>query len=122
MKEERITTEISIDPIQRRQIQLIQLEMLIELDRICKEHHIVYRLIGGTLIGAVRHKGFIPWDPDLDVSMDRKDYNRFFEICKTELDTERFFCKNGEQTLIIDGIMLGCLEKILNLLELGMKE
>ena len=91
MKEARVKTDIIITPEQRRQIQLIQLEMLIEIDRICRKHHIAYRLIGGTLLGAVRHKGFIPWDPDADISMGRTDYNRFFEICKTELDSERFF-------------------------------
>lgn len=91
MKEDRVTTEIIITLEQRRQIQLIQLELLIEIDRICRKHHIVYRLIGGSLIGAVRHKGFIPWDPDVDISMNRADYNRFFEICKDELDTRRFF-------------------------------
>lgn len=91
MEEARIKTEIIISPEQRRQIQLIQLEVLIEIDRICRKHNIVYRLIGGTLLGAVRHKGFIPWDPDADISMNRYDYNRFFEICKEELDTKRFF-------------------------------
>lgn len=91
MKEDRVKTDIIITPEQRRHIQLIQLELLIEIDRICRKHHIVYRLIGGSLIGAVRHKGFIPWDPDADVSMSREDYNRFFEVCKEELDSKRFF-------------------------------
>ncbi|WP_433944319.1 LicD family protein [Paenibacillus sp. SN-8-1] len=91
MKEARVKTDIIITPEQRRQIQIIQLEMMVEIDRICRKHQIAYRIIGGTLIGAVRHKGFIPWDPDLDISMDREEYNRFFEVCRDELDTSRFF-------------------------------
>jgi lipopolysaccharide cholinephosphotransferase len=91
MKEKRVRTDIVITPGQRRHIQMIQLEILIEIDRICRKHHIEYRLIGGSLIGAVRHKGFIPWDPDADISMNRADYNRFFAICREELNQQRFF-------------------------------
>lgn len=52
-----------------RQLQIIQLEILLELDRICKKHDIQYSLVYGSLLGAVRHKGFIPWDDDMDVFM-----------------------------------------------------
>lgn len=58
-----------------------------EIDRICRLHSIKYYLCGGTLLGAVRHKGFIPWDDDLDIVMPRDDMNRFIEICKTELNS-----------------------------------
>ena len=74
-----------------RQLQLIELEMLIEVDRICRKCGIKYTLDGGTLIGAVRHNGFIPWDDDLDVTFVHEEYEKFYEACKTELDTERFF-------------------------------
>jgi lipopolysaccharide cholinephosphotransferase len=66
-------------------------EILIELDRLCKKHAIEYGLDGGTLLGAVRHKGFIPWDDDLDVVMTRENYNRFRDIALKEMDSKRFF-------------------------------
>lgn len=56
-----------------------------EVIRICDMHHLTYYMIGGTLLGAVRHKGFIPWDDDLDLVMPRKDFQRFIQFAKTEL-------------------------------------
>ena len=62
---------------QIKKIQEIELQNLKVLDDVCKKLNIEYFLYGGTLIGAVRHKGFVPWDDDLDIAMDRKDYMRF---------------------------------------------
>lgn len=77
-----------------RKLQLIELEILIELDRICRKYDIEYFLIAGTLLGAVRHKGFIPWDDDVDVAMKREEYERFCEVWKKEHSSERFFLQN----------------------------
>ena len=68
----------------RRQ-QLVMLDMVKELDRICRKHGIPYFLYGGTLLGAIRHNGFIPWDDDLDVGLMRKDYQRLMKILPQEL-------------------------------------
>ena len=76
-----------------RQVQLTQLEILIEVDNLCRKHDIQYFLTSGTLLGAVRHKGFIPWDDDIDIGMHRKDYDRFLEIANKELD-EKYFCQS----------------------------
>lgn len=56
-------------------------ELYKEIDAICREHNIEYQLAGGTLIGAIRHRGFIPWDDDMDITMTRKHWNKFLQVC-----------------------------------------
>ncbi|MDO4276684.1 MAG: LicD family protein [Eubacteriales bacterium] len=68
-----------------RDLQLVELEILKEFLRICNKYHLRYYALGGTLLGAVRHKGFIPWDDDVDVGMPRTDFIRFEEIVQKEL-------------------------------------
>ena len=72
------------------QHRAVLLELLVEFDRVCKKHNIPYMVFCGTALGAVRHKGFIPWDDDLDVTMLRPDYQRFMEVAPSEL-TEKFY-------------------------------
>ena len=72
-----------------RQLQLIQLDLLLALDKVCSKHGIRYMMDGGTMLGAVRHKGFIPWDDDIDVAMLREDYERLKSL-KDEFDPS--FC------------------------------
>lgn len=87
-----------LSPQELRRLQLIELELLLELDRICRKNGIRYTIIGGTLLGAVRHEGFIPWDDDADVGMLRSDYETFIKACDTELDQERFYFQERFQT------------------------
>lgn len=68
-----------------RKLQLKELEILKVFQEVCKRHNLRYFAIGGTCLGAVRHKGFIPWDDDIDVAMPYEDYTKFLEIAKSEL-------------------------------------
>lgn len=69
---------------QIKEIQRVLLMMLEDIDKLCRNNGIEYILIGGTAIGCVRHKGFIPWDDDVDIAMTRKDYEDFLKIIKKE--------------------------------------
>ena len=93
-----MTREIRPDASQLREIQLTELEMLGELDRICRKNDIPYVIIAGTMLGAVRHGGFIPWDDDVDVAMLREDYLRFRTACGKDLDSLRFEFQDAEVT------------------------
>jgi len=63
----------------------VELNNLVEFQRICKKLGLTYYAICGTLLGAIRHKGFIPWDDDIDVGMPRKDYELFLELAPKEI-------------------------------------
>ncbi len=81
-----------------RQIQLIHLEMIIELDRICKKSGIKYCLVGGTALGAARHGGCIPWDDDADIGFLRSEYEKFRNACEAELDKSKFYFQDHRNT------------------------
>ena len=74
-----------------RQCQLVMLRMLKIFDFLCAKHQIKYFLTGGSLIGAVRHQGFIPWDDDLDIGMTRDNYEKFIQYAAAELPDDIFF-------------------------------
>lgn len=77
----------------RKKIWNKEIELLLEVDRICKKNDISYVVAYGTMIGTVRHRGFIPWDDDIDVFMMRPDYMRFMEVATKEIK-EPFFLQN----------------------------
>lgn len=76
--------------VEIKEIQSVLLSLLLEFDDLCKKHKIKYFLGGGTLLGAVRHQGFIPWDDDIDVMMLREDYDRFCALPKEQLPSHLF--------------------------------
>ncbi len=89
---------IQLDEKQLHQLQRVELELLLEADRICRKCGIHYNIIAGTLLGAVRHGGFIPWDDDADIALLRGEYEKFRRACETELDTSRFYFQDHENT------------------------
>lgn len=80
-----------------RKLQLVQLDLLLFVDGLCRQHHLSYSLYAGTLLGAVRHQGFIPWDDDLDICMPRADYNRFLELWP-QVEHSGYILQNKENT------------------------
>lgn len=78
-----------------RKLQLSELDILKKFHEVCEKHNLTYYLTGGTLLGAVRHKGFIPWDDDIDVVMPYDDYKK---LCKlpSEVFGEEFFLQNAD--------------------------
>ena len=77
-----------------RPLQLRILKNLLAVDKVCKEHNLRYYIMAGTMLGAVRHKGFIPWDDDIDIAMLRSEYIKFCKACETELDSKQYFLQN----------------------------
>lgn len=90
--------------INLRQAQLRMLNILKEVDRICKNNNINYWLSDGTCLGAVRHKGFIPWDDDIDIAMMPEDYEKFLKIAPKELCSENYFLhtKNTDPNMALN--------------------
>lgn len=76
-----------------KRLQETELEIFKEIHRICQKHGIRYYMIGGTLLGAIRHKGFIPWDDDIDIALPRADYEKFCKVCLRELN-DKYFLRN----------------------------
>ena len=81
------------DTTELRRIQLLELDLLKKVKQICEKYGLVYYLDSGTLLGAVRHKGFIPWDDDIDITMPYKDYCIFLTLAQKELG-DKFFVQN----------------------------
>lgn len=78
-----------------RRLQLLQLDMLVEFDRVCKINNIKYQIWGGTLLGAIRHQGFIPWDDDSDIIMLREEYEKFKKVAN-QLNPDICFFQNHQ--------------------------
>lgn len=76
------------DPYGIRKIQLYLLDVLTFIDKFCRDNGIQYSINGGTLLGAIRHKGFIPWDDDADIMFDRKNYTKFIKIAREAFPDE----------------------------------
>ena len=82
-----------IRPLQMRMLKIMEV-----MDRTFREHNISYGIFNGSLLGAVRHKGFIPWDDDMDVVIPRPDYERFIKHCREWLpEPYEFVCPENDK-------------------------
>lgn len=75
----------------KRELQLKMLNMIKDIDSLCRKHNIEYYLVYGSALGAVRHKGFIPWDDDFDIGMTDENYFKFLNVCEKELDKNKYY-------------------------------
>lgn len=87
-----------ISEAELKQIQEIQQELIREVARICRKCGIHFNMVGGTMLGAIRHKGYIPWDDDADIGFLRTEYEKFREACKTELNHEKYYMQDLRDT------------------------
>lgn len=90
---EEIRSDFFVDE-KRKKIWAVELQILEKIDEVCKKHNLTYYAYYGTLLGAVRHQGFVPWDDDLDIAMFRDDYEKFQAIASEEF-TEPYFFQNA---------------------------
>lgn len=92
----KVYKEYIMEKLDFRSMQLEELKLLLEFKQFCEKYKLKYYLCGGTLLGAVRHQGFIPWDDDIDVCMPRPDYEQMIRIVKEtqEIDLIAFELDN----------------------------
>jgi len=83
---------VEYDPQVLEKLHQVQLEILQDVDQFCEEHDLKYFVHYGSMLGAIRHHGFIPWDDDIDIAMMRRDYERFVELARKDLR----FCNKYE--------------------------
>jgi lipopolysaccharide cholinephosphotransferase len=78
-----------------KHLQNVILMIAKDIDVLCQKHGIEYYLLGGSALGAKRHQGFIPWDDDIDIVMTPDNYYRFLELCRTDLDSNKYYVQEG---------------------------
>ena len=86
-----IPTKIELSDVQLKELKSVELKMLCQIDKACRDNGIKYSITGGTLLGAVRHGGFIPWDDDIDILMLRPEYKKFQKIWREILPEQYIF-------------------------------
>ena len=98
MSEQAVRAGYNMSDEELKQVQDIQKELVNEVKRICKKCNIHFGMVGGTMLGAIRHRGYIPWDDDADIGFLRQEYEKFREACKTELNHEKYYMQDLRDT------------------------
>ena len=98
MNEQAVREGYVLSDEELKQVQDIQKELIGEVKRICKKCNIHFGMVGGTMLGAIRHNGYIPWDDDADIGFLRTEYEKFREACKTELNHEKYYMQDLRDT------------------------
>ena len=98
MDKQQKEQQYDISEEELKQIQAIQQELIQEVARICRKCGIHFNMVGGTMLGAIRHKGHIPWDDDADIGFLRTEYEKFREACKSELDHDKYYLQDLRST------------------------
>ena len=88
--------EYNLDNHTLKRLHRVLTEMAVEFDHFCKEYDICYYMMGGTALGALRHSGFIPWDDDFDVFMDRSNYEKFLKLAPKHLNPKRYYIQKED--------------------------
>lgn len=81
----------------KRKLQLKILDIVKDIDEVCKKNNIEYYILYGSAIGAIRHKGFIPWDDDFDIGMTYDNYVKFLEVCEEQLDKNKYYVQTPDK-------------------------
>lgn len=98
MSKEVIREGYDLTDEELRKVQEIQRELISEVKRICIKCGIHFNMVGGTMLGAVRHKGYVPWDDDADIGFLRAEYEKFREACKKELNQDKYYMQDLRDT------------------------
>lgn len=93
-------TEVFVNESELKKVQKISLDMAVEFSHFCEEHGLLCYLCGGGCIGAIRHKGMIPWDDDLDFFMPREDYETFWQLWQQEKKDSRYALEKPSEKLV----------------------
>ena len=98
MNEQAVRAGYNLSDEELKQVQNIQKELISEVKRICQKCNIHFGMVGGTMLGAIRHRGYIPWDDDADIGFLRTEYEKFREACKTELNYDKYYMQDLRDT------------------------
>lgn len=98
MNEKAMRDGYNLSDEELKKVQEIQRELIGEVKRICKKRGIHFNMVGGTMLGAIRHEGYIPWDDDADIGFLRTEYEKFRRACKEELNHEKYYMQDLRDT------------------------